>query len=672
MIPDTQFGIYDIDLPLEPIISKVFSGFQETSYLRKENEANTFISDLKLFPGKVFISTSSSLIHSDRIGKALKQALDIPTFHLILWDDCLKEMPSLTPNPRVHLIRAKQKEVGAVDDFIHHIYWIKASLEFMWLRTKVAETLLCYEEAYSTRIDGEHKTQRVELFIKALAGVLSTQSIQVFLLHSNGKEFYEGVGIGTPGFACVSRSSIEGLFSFNNTTETYLVTQSQFKEILPKESKRKKPLGSVVLSTFNLEGIPGFFLYMFESKYNDDLVWQACSISSREIFHLLRAKEINSRYDTLKALTEIKNSHLEKREVLWRVVSCLEKHFGADGVSILEVVNSEGATLHFHKTFIHVQREDQDSFPTDNGYAHYCVTNKKALLLPENFPDEDPPYGIAQEFDPDLNSLDKPKEGKRIDAIVAPNTIENEKSLMYFPLIEEGKVIGVIKVGDFDRFNAFTLHQFKALSVFADPIATLLKNIRSVANLKEEIDKRTFQEGLATQAEALFFYREIAIGIFHQVANYVNTIDSNLLMIEFLSSTKGEKESEINEYIKASRKHVKSAKEMINNAQKRGKTLKPIGKSCLLIESVVRPAIEYAKKRVEGSEIHINHTVRNDEFLIYLDADLAKESLINIINNAIWAVRANTKLGKKEIFIGVREIPEEHSVKIEISDKVWV
>jgi signal transduction histidine kinase len=58
----------------------------------------------------------------------------------------------------------------------------------------------------------------------------------------------------------------------------------------------------------------------------------------------------------------------------------------------------------------------------------------------------------------------------------------------------------------------------------------------------------------------------------------------------------------------------------------------------------------------------------NKDYVVYLDKELVKESIINILNNAVWAIKANKATSKQDIFVGLRELTDEKSVRIEVTD----
>jgi|ERR1041384_784624 signal transduction histidine kinase len=189
----------------------------------------------------------------------------------------------------------------------------------------------------------------------------------------------------------------------------------------------------------------------------------------------------------------------------------------------------------------------------------------------------------------------------------------------------------------------------------------------SEGNEPPESQELEYRERLIHDAEALFFFREIALGVFHQVANHLSIIGSSMLILEFLC----EKENagqEIKEQVKQLKNEAKTAMEMLHIAQKRGQSLKPFPRKCLLVSDLIMPAIAYVGKRAEEASISIRYSLTKNDYEVLLDEELVREALLNILINAFWAIKAKKNFSKKEIFIAIRELTDGHTIKIEISD----
>jgi signal transduction histidine kinase len=665
MIPNTRFGFCGVEDYVVQQLAKVFGVNQNLSLPLPDAAATLrFMSEGGFgYPaGKILLIGGDFLDANVDCYKSIKEALTDPTFHSVLLNngsDQLKNL-RLQEHPNLHVIDLSAPD--AVSDLTHHLHEIKSSIEFIWLNAKVSDILGNYERIYVDQID---HSKRIQKFIDCLIGILKARSVHVYLLDGSTKSFQSRYHSGEALCASIRKQNLEDYFEFSDTCYTYRVP-SAFKEKAGLlKSKALDPL--IVLSTFKLFTVPGFIAFVFDPLYDEALMRELCAVGAREIFHLLRAKLIRSQYDCLKSLTEITNIDESKREVLWKVLERLKDHFQVNGFSIVELVVSEDGTKFFEKTYIHYGLKDFDKFPEKESFVQYCVSTGKALIINEtNIPDK---YGVGFAFDPDCITPET-AERVRLNTLVAPKGDENEVSLMFFPLKQGDRILGAIKVGDFSRPYAFDLHQLRALSVFADPILVLLENIQQIQKLKAQIESNLERDQFAEDAEALFFYREIALGVFHQVSNHLTNLYSTLQTTEMKAEARETKPFELREPLGKAIKLAKTSKELIATAHNRGKTLKPIQQQCYLVKDVLRPAFEYTQRKVEdiGTKFHLEHVFTSKDYLVYLDKELTKESFINVLNNAVWAVKANKSTTKHEIFIGLRELSDEKAVRIEITD----
>lgn len=668
MICAFKFGINTAPEIVHPIIERIFGQGTEIFDVCTESEAEQFVDDPEYPVGKILISTSKALSESPQLQLKIEQALLIPTFNLILFQTGdLAVSPTIHDNHRVHFVTSDQ---DAVADLMHHFHGIRSLLYSFWVETSTNYILNSYEEIYTAQTEYEEK---INDFITAIAQEVSAKSIRLFLLRSDGELFLPAGGVGYPPIQSLAADVAIDAVRFEDACLTYTMSSPELQRILSSLPASATMPKSVVLSTFRLESDLGFILYSFDHGYHPVLMWQICSIGSREIFHLLRSNEIRSQYRTLRSLTMIHDLDSDKRQALGEALGHLQRFFGSSSVAIVEKVPVEDGNYEFEKTYFENTRIKHDSFPSGKGFADYCVNNNKALLITQTVRDGSPGYGVGIALNPDHVSLHD-AEAVKIDFVLAPRSVEREHSLVYFPLKQGEEIIGAIKVSDFDSPNVFALRDLRALGVFADPIVTLLTNLASIGRLKSRIQKKDDQNAMAAHEEVLFYYRETSLGIFHQVSNYLQSIGAYLLNAEVLSGKFGARADELNELIKQSRGFAKESMAMIHQAQQRGRSLKPVLKYCQLVESVVRPAIDYAKKRIaakhlnEAKDIAVEHFLTNKDYRVHIDPDLAKESLINIINNAIWAVNANKLSSKRHIRILVRELPEEKAVRITIED----
>ena len=537
------------------------------------------------------------------------------------------------------------------------------NLESSFLKDRLSDLLSYYEEVYSGEPD---HFKRVQMFLDRSLDIVGADAISVFSLQGSLTDFVLDFGVGPPLFQTMSMHLIGGLSEFEDSCTTHTLTPVELSRLVPDEATRAQ-IGSLVVSTFNLHGTPGFVLYVFGSRSHGDTLLQVCNFVSREVFHLLRAKELRSQYEVLRALSEIDVTQ-DSKEVLSQVFFRMRAFFGAHGVSIVEVVGQEEDRLKFLKKFLHHKRQEERTFLADQGLAHYSIVNKKALLVHEIVEDSNP-YGRCIEFDPERLTLGHAKKDVHIPTIVMQGTIEKEVSAMYFPLLREAGVLATIKVASFSEPRAFGLRELRALAAFSGPILRLLEHQHSVSKLKAQIAKLQLDERILEQAEALLFYREVTLGVFHQLGDHINTLEISLSLLEPMIMARREQHAaDVQRLLNEDKEAARLAKRLIKNAQKKGQLLKPVGSECLLIEDIVQPAMNHQKERFEQSRILFGHTLTTHDYNVFLDPDLARETITNLLHNAHWAIKSNSGAGKRELVIAIRPDTVSKTVRVEIED----
>jgi hypothetical protein len=659
----SQIAFYGSDPTQWSDVRDVFGSQANIRILPKRSELIDFLRCPSFPAGSVLFAEITDLPNDHDLNSALLDALKLPTFFLVL--KAKGENPVVPADAGEHanlfFYRHSGETVGtAVHAFLTDL---RLLIESYWLRTLNFEI----QEEYESQIsDPKRSPDRVKNFCERLLQLIEAAALHVYSLDGTGSHFKRETGAGTIRFGRLNRELLERRFPFEEACTTFAISGTAFAELLGRGESLKQE-GSAFLSTFLIQDIPGLVFFEFLPLLDRSFGLEVSRIASREVMHLLRATLQQAQTDTLKQLTQIENIYAERRDVLWSVLAHLGDHFGAHGTSLLEPVDQLEKRVTFVKTFLHHGRKAHDSLPVERGFAHHCWANQKAILV-NGVTEKDGQYiGEGLDFDPNNLELDSGRP-IALPAIIATNTPqkENEESLMYFPLCRDGKVIGVLKIGDFDHPRAFDLRQLRDLRTFAGPITSLVRNIKDIEELKLELESKHTHDKMAKQAEELFFYREIALGIFHQVSNHLAISDAEILLVETLAESKGQ--SDMWSSATKARDHVGLAKELIQKAETRGKTLQPIGRRTSLLEEVVRPALEYAKKKIHGTNISLGHSLTSKDYDVYLDADLTKECLINILNNSVRAVKQNIRSAKKEIKVYVRDNSATKTVKVEVED----
>ncbi len=679
-------GIYGLETPFSTIVEDAFDSSADVTYLRGAEEIETFVSD-RTFPNiKILVVTSRSLSGFKNLWPLFRVSLAVPTFHLVILKT--EELPSTLQleisNERIHIVDATGETAG--DDLLHHLKTIRTTSEVFGLKYNVLD-IFVHEEIFAEEYD--FKTEFIR-FIQELGLSIQASSVQIFLLQSHATGFFPLYQWGEPIHETFPFEPVEKFCTFKKKCQTYRVSFSQLEKLSGKVTP-EHAFDFAVLSSFTLDAVPLFIVYTFGGPQSEDLLWETCNISSWEILHLLYTHLYLARYRTLTLLNEIQQFNLERRDVLNHILDCLQKHFGADGASIVEYKGVIDANHKFEKFHKHYGNYDHRVFSTDHGFAYRSVVENKAFFIKETLYDkealesaksrqkpkagksifdeaENSPkpigHGHGVQFDPQALEL-KGGEPIEIPLYRSEGTVEDEVSVMYYPLFKAGEIIGAIKIADFKRPNAYGVLQLRGLSVFSDPIVIILESAQNLSRLKISKDQvPAALEQLAT----LLSYRNLIRDIFHQVSQYLSDIGTDLLTLgQLVKSSTQSSEADKTELIANIRSYANFGLDLINKAKKRGEDLQPIAKDCMLLEDVVRPVLKYAKKKTDTYKISLTTTLTSRDYPVRLDPDFAQESLKNILNNAIWAVREHKGGGRKSISIAVRE-SSDNSVYIEVAD----
>src|SRR5581483_9117045 len=396
-------------------------GFEELSIPDPDKVANELHND-RLGPCTILISGSQSC--SEILSGVITSGLASGQLYVVQVSNgtVSKQCPT---SPRFFLVDGQSDD--SLSDFIRICFDIRTSLILNDVQLLTGNLINCYETLYDTEPD--HR-KRVHRYLTSASALIGAGAIAIFTLDTDLQTF--SVELSTYNFPIdsVPRSYIEDKCTFLDGTATF--SGQLTLDSIPTLSK--STLSSrVAIFTFKLFGVPGFVLFSLENAVDGGLVWYFCSYVAREIYHLLRSRELRSQYDTLKALTEINPLQSDPREVLWQMLSTIKKHFGVDGVSLLECIGEEHDKLTFLKTYLHYGRCDEVTFTASHGFAHRSIVGNKALILERIVDDGCARMGIGIELEP-TNLRPEAALTVKIPAILAPNTSDHEMSVMYFPL----------------------------------------------------------------------------------------------------------------------------------------------------------------------------------------------------------------------------------------------
>jgi len=506
-------------------------------------------------------------------------------------------------------------------------------------------------------------TQRVRHFVQWLRQNAGVDAIAVYRLRADSDRFVQETVLASEEFATeLKRERVPANIKFSNQLQFETVPVFIFETDL---ANHRQDQNLCTVSYYD-DGIPSLMLLRTTSSKYSARDHFLLGLAGNELLHLLRLRQLATRLDCLRSITEVASASSDRGHLLSELLLRLRRNLGADGASILEIVPTSEPVLLLRKTFQHGKRFEVVTFQADRGFAHHCLTNRRALIVHRTFDEGGIPFGDCVEFDLDHISLGFGRN-IRLESMEAPQTYDRERSLMYFPIIYEDRVLGAIKLADFRRDGVYDIADLLTLQTVTSAVTAAMVSLIALDSLQAQANGADLGRRMADQAETLFFYREIALGIFHQVGNHVNLLDSTLMLAESLAEAGSSGIVDLPVQISDARKSVRVAKDLIHLAQERGRRLKPVNDLAKLLQDVVRPVVRYAE-RAAGENINVYPTLGKTEYVVFLDTELAKEVLINLVNNALWSVR-EFRGGRREITIAVRPAESQpNTVRIELHD----
>lgn len=654
--------MFTLDVGLLEGVDEVHQPFQahfdslSIQNLQSSTDLSLFLEPGDLRRVKVLIFTNASWVDLGSEVSRIEDLVQLGQLTLIL---AVTTGEPPTPGTSALIDSVGGLTYSSLEELDNLLTLLRDGLEERWVRRRIVTLLELYDEV-SDAYEDDHA---IDHFLAEIQDLFRMQIVELYRYNDIRSEYQvqHHTGPSSP-HKSYERSIIEAGLRFGNALEVIVPSDTVLLKKVHSQADwpfRNDP--EPVFATFRYQGDNCFIVYYpTDLRDTPDDVWL---VASREIMHLYRSVRRRRIYQCLAELTKIGDLHRGKREPLWNALVLLKSYFQADGASLVELVGRDGENYLFDKTYIHHSREDHVRFSTNHGFAVEALNQSRALIVGELT------NSMGRTFIYDLDSLRSGTyEVATIRTFDAPRTVETEKSILYFPLNCGREPAGVVKIASFSESYAFDLQDLRALALFVEPLGNILSNVRAAEMLRQDAERLRLFEMFEDQASRLLFYREITAGYLHQISNHLNHLQSELLLAQSLSSLiPDENRRAITTHLEESNHYVKNSKELIGRAQKRGKTLNLMQDKCMLVRDVVRPALEYLDRVIRFDPIHISHSLTNLDYPVDIDRELGIESVINILNNAVWAVR-HARRGRKEIFVAVRCDKDENEVRILVRD----
>ena len=249
---------------------------------------------------------------------------------------------------------------------------------------------------------------------------------------------------------------------------------------------------------------------------------------------------------------------------------------------------------------------------------------------------------------------------KYVDFLSQPIAGETPEAILYLPLWNKDKVIGVISAQSF-RKNAYTYYHINILRNLATYSAIALENADAYRHLAQLLeDLKTAQDRLVIQSK-LAALGELTAGIAHEIQNPLNFVNN---FAEISSELMDEMKSELEKKnYREAESFLKDIKQNLDKIAYHGKRADSIVKGMLLhssstsglkqptdINNLCDEFLRLAYHGIRAKDKSFNATIKTDFDNNLGQLDVITEDLgrvvLNLISNAFYAITEKKKLSQ--------------------------
>ncbi|RLD24838.1 MAG: hypothetical protein DRI71_01405 [Bacteroidetes bacterium] len=297
----------------------------------------------------------------------------------------------------------------------------------------------------------------------------------------------------------------------------------------------------------------------------------------------------------------------------------------------------------------------------DHWLSVWCFKNKKEIIISD----------FEKEYDKYLSSYSAPIVGK------------SPMSVLYIPLIQQGRTIGVITTQSFTK-DAYTEYHVNLLRNLANYAAIALDNASAYRKLDATLSELRSAQQQLVHSEKMASLGELTAGIAHEIQNPLNFVNN-------FSEVSGELVDEINEEIETGnldevKEITADLKQNLEKIYHHGQRASGIVKGMLEhsrtgssekeLTDINKLADEYLRLSYHG--LRAKEKSFNADFKTDFDESLPKvmvvtqdlgRVILNLINNAFYAVSSKSETRSKDYKPTVTVTSRKVGNKIEISVK---
>tara|TARA_R110002126_G_scaffold3499_6_gene19996 strand:- start:8760 stop:12770 length:4011 start_codon:yes stop_codon:yes gene_type:complete len=300
----------------------------------------------------------------------------------------------------------------------------------------------------------------------------------------------------------------------------------------------------------------------------------------------------------------------------------------------------------------------------ENRLAVWCFKNKEEIIIGD----------YSTELKKYINSYKPPVAG------------EESKSVIYLPLVQQNRVIGVITTQSFKE-NAYSEYHVNLLRNLATYAAIALDNASAYRRLNATLSELQTMQQQLVQQEKLASLGQLTAGIAHEIKNPLNFVNNfSELSVELIEETKDELSAISDQLSAEDREKVDEAVEILHDIEM---NLRKIHEHGSRADSIVKSMLEHSRggsgkleptdlnalvkefvnlsfhgMRAGKNPINVDMQFELDESIkdVQLIAEDFSRVIVNLSNNAFDAMRE--KLSEKE-----KEKGEKYEPKLTIRTK---
>ena len=253
--------------------------------------------------------------------------------------------------------------------------------------------------------------------------------------------------------------------------------------------------------------------------------------------------------------------------------------------------------------------------------------------------------------------LEEASKDARFISLSASDVVVN--SLMSFPLVADGEVLGVMNLSS-PASGVFSERDEELVAVAADHIAFALERATRLRNAEHHnaalLDQVSSYQARLTQAEKMSAVGSLLAGIVHELNNPLTTI---LGFSQLLAQTNNGDRKNLDRIVSESERCARIVQNVLRISRP-GKAEREI----VDVNSCIRETVELAEYQLRLHRIELNLKPADSNPRIYANPCELTQVVLNLLTNAIQAIAGSDQEGTIEVVTRI----DDSRVLIQVTD----